>query len=266
LLLILTNLCKKTIGVIIFFERMPETKTDIISRLRKEILMQEGFKPLLADANGVICLQAIEAAFPNGVFPTGAMHEFLSDGPEQGAASGGFISGILAALMKKGGTCVWIGMARTVFPPALKTFGVEPDKIIFIDLRREKDVLWVMEEALKCEGLAAVVGEVRELTFMQSRRLQLAVETSKVTGFVLRNDMRKVSTTACIARWQIQPIPSELEAGMPGVGLPRWQIDLLKVRNGKPGSWKVEWAGDRFALVTENNITFNLPGQIQKVG
>jgi len=33
-----------------------------------------------------------------------------------------------------------------------------------------------MEEALKCAGLAAVIGEVREMDFKQSRRLQLAVE------------------------------------------------------------------------------------------
>ena len=37
-------------------------------------------------------------------------------------------------------------------------------------------MLWVIEEALKCEGLAAVIGEIKELSFTQSRRLQLAVE------------------------------------------------------------------------------------------
>jgi protein ImuA len=33
-----------------------------------------------------------------------------------------------------------------------------------------------MEEALKCEGLAAVIGEIKEISFSDSRRLQLAVE------------------------------------------------------------------------------------------
>lgn len=41
----------------------------------------------------------------------------------------------------------------------------------------------VMEEALKCGGLAAVVGEVQDISFTASRRLQLAVEQSGVTGF-----------------------------------------------------------------------------------
>ena len=44
-------------------------------------------------------------------------------------------------------------LPRTIFPPALKSFGIAPDKIIFIDLKKEKEILWAMEEALKCDGL-----------------------------------------------------------------------------------------------------------------
>jgi len=181
-----------------------------------------------------------------------AIHEFLSAEPEHAAASGGFIAGLLKTLMLNGGACLWISMSRSLFPPALRAFGVEPDRVIFIDLHREKDVLWAMEEALKCEGLAAVIGEMQEISFTQSRRLQLAVEQSRVTGFILRSDPRKLSATACTARWKITPLPSELEAGMPGVGFPRWNVELLKVRNGNPGIWKMEWKAGGFMPVGEN--------------
>ncbi|WP_184546178.1 ImuA family protein [Mucilaginibacter sp. FT3.2] len=230
---------------------MQETKKDIISQLQKDILLWQGFKTPVAGSNNLIGLGPVEAAFPNGIFPTGALHEFLSEVPEHAAASGGFIGGLLANLMQHGGACLWISVSRTLFPPALKAFGVEPDRIIFIDLKREKDVLWAMEEALKCEGLAAAIAEVREISLTASRRLQLAVEQSKVTGFILRNDPRKLSTTACVARWKISPLPSEPEAGMPGIGFPRWNIELLKVRNGNPGSWKMEWAAGRFIAIAE---------------
>jgi protein ImuA len=33
---------------------------------------------------------------------------------------------------------------------------------------------------------------------------------------------------------------------MPGVGFPKWNIELLKVRNGKPGSWELEWRNGSF--------------------
>lgn len=230
---------------------MQETKKDIISQLQKDILLWQGFKPPVAGNKNLVGLGPVEAAFPNGVFPTGALHEFLSELPEHAAASGGFIGGLLATLMQHGSACLWISVSRTLFPPALKAFGVEPHRIIFIDLKREKDVLWAMEEALKCDGLAAVIAEVREISLTASRRLQLAVEQSKVTGFILRNDPRKLSTTACVARWKISPLPSEPEEGMPGIGFPRWNIELLKVRNGNPGSWKMEWAAGRFIAITE---------------
>ena len=187
---------------------MTDAKKDIISRLQKDILLWEGFRPPAAGAAGSVGLGPVEAAFPNGVFPTGAVHEFLTAEPEHRAASGGFIAGLLAPLMQNGGACLWTGVSRTVFPAALRAFGIEPDRIIFIDVQREKDVLWVMEEALKCSGLAAVIAEMRDISFAQSRRLQLAVEQSRVTGFILRKDIRKLSTTACVARWRVTPLPS----------------------------------------------------------
>ncbi len=233
---------------------MIKIKRDIISKLRKDILLWEGFKPSEVTNAGAFGLGPIEAAFPSGVFPTGTIHEMMCPTPEQAAATGGFMSGLLASLMQQGGVCLWVSTSRKLFPASLMAFNVEPDKVIFIDLNKEKDVLWAIEEALKCDGLAAVVGEIREISFAQSRRLQLAVENSKVTGFLLRNDPKKLGTTTCVARWQITPLPSELEDELPGIGFPRWRVDLLRVRNGNPGSWKVEWIDVRFIPIEEEII------------
>jgi len=224
---------------------MPATKNDIIAQLRKDILLLQGFKPAAADAVDV-GLGPIAAAFPNAIFPTGAIHEFLYDGPERAAATTGFVAGLSGTLMGGSGTCLWISSVGKAFAPGLKTFGIEPDRVIFVDVRREKDALWIMEEALKVEGVAVVVGEIPELSFTASRRLQLAVEQSHVTGFLLRNNPRKLNTTACIARWKIAPLASTLITGMPGVGFPCWNVELEKVRNGRPGTWQVEWSAGRF--------------------
>lgn len=225
---------------------MQHNKADIIAQLQKDILPLQGLK-FPATGNTVnIGLGPIETAFPNSIFPIGAVHEFLITGSEDAAATGGFIAGLLAACMRNGGASVWISSSRTIFPPSLKTFDIEPDKIIFIDLQKEKDVIWAMEEALKCNGLAAVVGEIKEISFIASRRLQLAVEQSAVTGFILRHSPRNLNTIACISRWKITSLPSELEDDMPGVGFPRWNVELLKIRNGKPGIWQMEWKAARF--------------------
>ena len=234
---------------------MPATKADIISGLQKDILRWQGFKPAVSGAGDRMGLGPVESAFPFGVFPTGAIHEFLSTQPEHQSACSGFITALLKTLMRPGGACLWISTTRTLFPPALKAFGIEPDQIIFIDLKREKEVLWVTEEALKCSGLAAVVSEIGEVSLTNSRRLQLASEQSGVTGFVLRNDLRKLNTTSCIARWKITSIPGSSEDSMPGVGFPRWNIELLKVRNGNPGAWKLEWSADHFIAIGEEKLS-----------
>ncbi len=238
---------------------MDQLKRNIITRLQKDILFRQGFNPPVAGAVSVVGLGPVEAAFPNGVFPVGAIHEFITSGSAQAAACAGFMAGLISGLAKKGGACLWVSVSGKLFPPSLTAFDIEPDRVIFIDVEREKDVLWAMEEALKCEGLAAVIAEVRGISFAQSRRLQLAVESSKVTGFLLRNDQRRVGTTTCVARWQITPLPSKPEGELPGVGFPRWRVDLLRVRNGTPGSWELEWVDGRFVPVEEKMKIMSLP-------
>ncbi|AWO01355.1 Error-prone repair protein ImuA [Chitinophaga alhagiae] len=233
---------------------MSAQKADIIAQLQKDILLLQGLRPACNSGVVDVGLGPVKNAFPGATFPTGAIHEFVSEAAEHAAASAGFISGLLGALMQNGSVCLWISTSGTIFPPALKAFGIEPDRVFFITLQREKDVLWAMEEALKCEGLAAVVGEVRELDFTASRRLQLAVEQSRATGFVLRHQPRRLHATACTSRWRITPLASQLEARMPGMGFPRWQVELLKVRNGRPGTWAMEWFAGKFRQVGEHTM------------
>lgn len=235
-------------------------KKKMIGELQKKLLLWQGYAPRpVSTAEGIFGLGSLEAAFPNAVFPASAVHEFLTGMPEQAAAAAGFVGGLLKTLMSKGGACLWINGSRTIFPPALKAFGIDPDRVIFIDVKREKDLLWATEEALKCGALAAVVAEVPDINFVQSRRLQLAVEQSKITGFILRKNTRQPGTTACAARWRISPLPSEPEDGLPGVGFPRWKVELLKVRNGRPGVWEMEWVNGRFVLPEQRIDLTDLP-------
>lgn len=228
---------------------MLQTKEEIISQLRQDMIRWEGFRPPQPGTSKDMGLGALAASFSEGVFPTGVIHEFISSTPEDTAASGGFIAGLVQKLLNSGGACLWISYTRRIYPPALKLFGVDPDRVIFIDVPLQKDVLWVTEQALKCEGVATVICETKDLSFTESQRLQLAVEKSHVTGFILRKDVRKINTTACVTRWKIRPVRSQLRAGMPGVGHPRWQVELLKVRNGKPGNWTIEWKKQDFQTI-----------------
>lgn len=226
----------------------PLSKTDILKGLQTDILRLQGFK-----SSGNVALDIglgpIIDAFPNSSFPLGAVHEFLSTQREDAASTNGFIAGLLSSLMESSGATLWISSSRTLFPPALKSFGIEPDRFIFLDLQKEKDVLWAMDESLKCSALSAVIGEMHEIDFTSSRRLQLAVEQSNVTGFILRNNYRHLNTTACVSRWKVTPLPSEVTDGLPGIGFPKWRVELLRMRNGKSGTWDIQWINGRFVPV-----------------
>jgi len=225
-----------------------------LQTLQSEILLLQGIRPA---PNPIIdlTLNPLRHAFPNSSFPTAAIHEFITESKESSSSTSGFIAGILTSLMKNAGTTMWISTSRKLFPPALKAYGIEPDRFVFVDIKKEKDVMWAMDEALKCDALSAVVGEMQELTFTESRRLQLAVEKSRVTGFVLRTNPRKINTTACVSRWKITPMHSEPIDGMPGIGFPQWKVELLRIRNGKPGTWELRWENGRFNNVfKEENL------------
>ena len=126
---------------------MQAARDHIISQLRRDILLLEGFRPENTESNGA-GLDIIKHAFPNSGFPSGVLHEFLCTNHEDSAASYGFIAGILSFLMKAGTPSVWISPSKEIFPPALTAFKIESDKIIFIQAKKPKEILWVVEEAL----------------------------------------------------------------------------------------------------------------------
>jgi protein ImuA len=203
-------------------------------------------------------LAPFAAAFPGNVFPRAAVHEFISYEASDAAATTGFITAITGRLAAEGGLSLWVAGGRKIFPAGLKPFGIEPDSIVFINTTRPKEALWIIEEALKCEALTAVIGEVRELSFTDSRRLQLAVENSGVTGFIHRYCPKAENAVACTARWKIKALPSVSAEGLPGVGHSTWNVELFKVRNGRPHAWQVSWQGNCFTQLSDRHLVLPL--------
>ena len=232
---------------------MNAVQKDMMDRLRQDILLMQGQRPVTGELSRRVNLGPVLEAFPHKVFPVGAVHEYLSFEPANTAATTGFIAGILSSMMLGSGACVWISRQNNLFPPGFTTFGLEPHRILFIHLKRDKDICWATEAALQVAGIAGVVSELPELDFTASRRLQLAVEKSGVTGFILREKPRNINSTACVSRWQIAPTASYSQ-GVPGVGVPCWQVDLLKIKGGKPGSWQLKWMNHGFQALTDASI------------
>src|SRR5690606_28217697 len=180
-----------------------DRKSELIKQLKAEIMALEKFPTPKPDQQHSLGLGPIEAASSGTGFPVGVLYELISRDGGGAASTNGFIDALLGKLMHPNDYCLWISHQRTLFPPGLAKFGLQPDHFIFIDLQMEKEVLWAVEQALKCGALRAVVAELKEVSFAQSQRLQLAVEKSRVTGFIHRYQPMSEHALACATRWKI---------------------------------------------------------------
>ncbi len=141
---------------------------EIVRKLKRDILELEGLVSGSEGSSADSGLGVVAQAFPLGLFPMG-VHEFISLSPQNSASTSGFMAALLSKIAGKGAMVMWISGRRSLFPPALGFYGMTPDRVIFVDIRKSTDLLWMIEQALKCHALGAVVGELGDLTFTQSK-------------------------------------------------------------------------------------------------
>lgn len=141
---------------------------------------------------------------------------------------------------------VWIaeemGLLENGAPygPGLDDLGLLPERLVTVGAAKPRDVLWAMEEALRCRTVGVVIGEVRgnRLDLLASRRLSLAAAQRDVCAFLLRT-APGTDPSAAATRWIVAGAPSR--ASPAGPCLPRLCVDLIRNRRGPVGSWLVEW-------------------------
>jgi protein ImuA len=189
-------------------------------------------------------VEEVDCRLPVGGLALGHLHEVIEAGPtsEYAGLATLFVAGILARLA---GPVLWCLRGRDLFAPALARIGLHPDRVIYCETWKDRDVLPTMEEGLRCKGLAGVVGEVNKLSLTASRRLQLGAGESGVTALAIRrwrNATEKSASeqpTAAATRWRVSPSPS-VQAGFEGLRRQLWHVDLLRVRGGEAHSWVLE--------------------------
>jgi protein ImuA len=214
--------------------------TPAIAALRSRIRLLE--RPV-ARRGGVVSfgVNVLDAHLPEGGLPLGALHEVAGGGVDeaQAAAAALFISGILARLSLP---VLWCSATSDLFAPGLAGAGLGPDRVLHVAAPHEREVLPVMEEALRHTGLAAVVGELSRLPMVASRRLVLAAEKSGVMALALRRRREgmpaETGLTAAATRWRITPLPSA-PLNTPGIGRARWHVALTRCRGG--GGEAADW-------------------------
>lgn len=253
-----------------------------LERLRRHIRRLEGFGGTLAGANRRILpfgIDEIDGRLPDGGIVRGALHEIFAADAGIATAFCALLAGRLSGHrnvavtemgtgmeMKTGaetgsGAILWCERPRTLdagalYGPALRQFGIDPARLILVRARRDADVLWAMEEGLRCARLAVVVGEAQTISLTASRRLQLAAGESGVTALALRPASDRPPPSAALTRWRLAAAgrgdgdKSERDdnrlsqSAPPGLRAARWQVDLFRCRGGTPANWMMEWSDE----------------------
>ena len=95
------------------------------------------------------------------------------------------------------------------YGPGLDAFGLPPEHLLTVAAARPRDLLWAMEEALRCRAVHAVIGELRrgEIDRVAIRRLSLAAAESGALALLLRGAPIDDTSTAA-TRWIVGAAPN----------------------------------------------------------
>jgi protein ImuA len=154
----------------------------------------------------------------------------------------------LALAIRSGTEVLWIQQdfsgleAGRLYGPGLDLFGLPLRRLLLLRAPRALDVLWAMEEALKCRALAAVVAELSEANAAAdltiTRRLALAAQHNAF-GFLLRPWLAR-HPSAAMTRFEVESAPAPAD-GFGGLGRSAFVLNLVKNRRGPTGRWIVQW-------------------------
>lgn len=188
---------------------------------------------------------AVDRWMPYGGLPIGCIHEVKGANLASALAFSAILSARIAGDQ---GNIVYVAPDRSLHPLGLLSYGMKLDRLLFVSVKRSKDIAWAVMEALRCPQVSAVMAVLEGVNLTDSRRLQLAAENSKATGFLIGN-VASAPIALPTTRWKISSAPGKKGQRF---DQPSWTLDLLYCRGGRPGSWSVEWR-DR-QLSTASNL------------
>jgi protein ImuA len=228
-----------------------------------------------SEAGGVrFGIDTLDAALGGGL-AAGALHEIATLREPAIAAASGFALALAALSGRRAAGILWIAEDMALLEsgaphgPGLDALGLAPERLLTVAAAKSRDVLWAMEEALRCRAVGAVIGEVRHETIdlVATRRLSLAAAKTTALALLLRTTAptggsaggsaaggsaaggSAAGGSAALTRWIVGGAAS---AGPHGPGPPRFAAQLVRNRRGPLGTWMLEFCrrDQRFLLAS----------------
>jgi protein ImuA len=186
-----------------------------------------------------------------GGLQTGALHDIVAADPRDAAAASAFAAALAIRFgrARSRSAFVWIvediGAREEGLPyaPGLRLHGLDPARLILVRTINVRDTLWVMEEALKCKGVSAVLAETwakaRDYSLTVSRRLALAARAGGTAGLLRHAGAAGAAdaiVSAAATRFEIAARRSlpvlAIGRGPPLPGPAAWGVRIARMRAG----------------------------------
>ncbi len=183
-----------------------------------------------------------------GGLACGVLHEVAASSHGDRPAAFGFIAALTAmALSARPGPAVLIASRRALadfgepYGHGLAQLGLDVGRLLLVETRSDKDALWTLEDTLRSGTRPAMVaGAIAgSLGLTASRRLNLAA-APPATPLVLLRTCIAAGASAAATRWRIAAAPAARDR-FGAFSSPRWRVELERCRNGRPGTWLIEW-------------------------
>jgi protein ImuA len=189
-------------------------------------------------------LPAIEGHLPGGGLVLGPPHEIAPEEPGDGTAALAFALALVACRLAAGAGEAMIASAEGQPLPyghGLSSLGLDPGRVLLMEAGGDGEVFRAFEAALHARCLSALVGLVGEgLPLKTSRRLQLAAEGTEPPLVLVLRPAGPGSPNGAATRWSVASAPGAIDR-FGTLRAPRWRARLERCRNGRGGSWLLEW-------------------------
>ncbi len=205
-----------------------------------------------------LCVQALRQKLRISAreVPGTLRHGLSSEVFAANAADAGVTGFVLACIGSNAHPILWVQdrlSGKEAGRPYLPGLGAKRS-ILRVDVTRPADVLWAMENGLRCKGLSAVIGEIwgdpPALSFTATKRLTIRAEAGQVPCWLIRRGAT-ADLSGARDRWRVASLPSAPHPYDPQApGDPRWHAELFRSRQSRPGEWMARYDGaaDRLDL------------------
>ncbi len=178
--------------------------------------------------------QELDRLLPDGGYAPGTIIEWI----EPTLGCGGIYLAIAAArhAMADGKYLVVVDPRQRFYPPAAQSMGIPIERLIVLRPDNESDLMWSIDQALRCSAVGAVVAHLDRVSELQARRFQLAAEQGQALGCWLRPWKIQRAPSWAEIQWLVQPIsshPPGLVNKTPNVR--RIGLEALRMRAGAIG-------------------------------